>query len=121
MFQRRLSEAPVHNRDGLRSHVLLDADDFGSQHRVVTWVEVVPGAEQRPHVHPSSEQVYVIVRGTGMMSVADTQARVGEGDLVFVPPGVTHAIACDGDDPLIYASATSPPQSMAELYRHDLA
>ncbi|HSH58521.1 MAG TPA: cupin domain-containing protein [Acidimicrobiales bacterium] len=121
MHIRRLSESAVHERDGLRSHVLLDAGDFGSERLVVTWVEVPQGGAQRPHVHPFSEQVYVIVRGTGRMTVGEDQAEVREGDLVLVPPETSHSIANADGETLIYTSATAPPQSMAELYRTQLS
>ncbi len=117
MHIRRLSEATVYERNGLRSHALLDAGDLGSERLVVTWVEVPAGAGQRSHVHPLSEQVYVIVRGTGTMTVGDQQAEVREGDLVLVPPDTWHSIANTGGRTLIYTSATAPPQSMAEVYR----
>ncbi len=121
MHVRRLPEATVYERGGLRSHVLLDSGDFGSERLVVTWVEVRPGGAQRSHVHPVSEQVYVIVRGTGMMSVGDEQAELREGDLVLVPPETSHSIANTGHDTLVYTSATAPPQSMADLYRTPLS
>lgn len=121
MRVRRLSEAAVEERGRLRSHFLLDAGDLGSRNLTVTWVEVPPGAEQRPHAHPDSEQVYVIVRGRGRARVAGDSEEVGEGDLVFIPPGAEHGIVNDGSEPLVYISAASPPVSMAELYDEQLA
>lgn len=56
MHIRRLPDAPLYERGGLRSHVLLDAGDFASEHLVITWVEVPPGVGQRPHVHEAAEQ-----------------------------------------------------------------
>ena len=87
----------------------------------VTWVDVPPGAEQRAHSHPDSEQVYVIVRGRGRMSVAGDVEEVGEGDLVFIPPATSHGIVNHGSEDLVYVSAASPPVSMEELYRAELA
>ena len=87
----------------------------------MTWVDVPPGAEQRAHSHPDSEQVYVIVRGTGRMRVAGDSEQVAEGDLVFIPPGAEHGIVNDGPEQLVYISASSPPVSMAELYDEQLA
>lgn len=121
MHVRRLREAAVYERGGLRSHVLLDAGDFGSERLVVTWVEVPVGSAQRAHVHDESEQVYVIIRGRGTMTVGNEQTEVHEGDLVLVPPKTSHAIANEGDETLIYTSSTAPPQSMAELYRTGLS
>jgi mannose-6-phosphate isomerase-like protein (cupin superfamily) len=118
---RRLSEATVEERGRLRSHFLLDAGDLGSRNLTVTWVEVPPGAEQRPHAHPDAEQVYVIVQGSGRVQVAGDVERVGAGDLVFIPPSAEHGIANDGSEPLVYVSAASPPVSMAELYDEQLA
>ena len=99
----------------------MDAGDLGSKNLTVTWVDVPPGAEQRPHSHPDSEQVYVIVRGSGRIQVAGDTEHVGEGDLVFIPPGAEHGIKNEGSDPLVYVSAASPPVSMAELYDEQLA
>jgi len=99
----------------------MDAGDLGSRNLTVTWVDVPPGAEQRPHSHPDSEQVYVIVRGSGHIWVAGDTERVAEGDLVFIPPGAEHGIKNEGPDPLVYVSAASPPMSMVELYDEQLA
>jgi mannose-6-phosphate isomerase-like protein (cupin superfamily) len=94
----------------------MDAGDLGSRNLVVTWVEVAPGGEQRPHVHAHFEQVYVVVHGRGRMTVAGDAAEVAAGDLVLIPPGAAHAIANPSQGPLVYVSATSPPDSMADLY-----
>jgi mannose-6-phosphate isomerase-like protein (cupin superfamily) len=118
---RRLSEAAVQERGRLRSHFLMDAGDLGSRNLTVTWVDVPPGAEQRAHSHPDSEQVYVIVRGQGRMSVAGDFEDVGEGDLVFIPPATNHAIVNDGTEDLVYVTAASPAVSMEELYREELS
>jgi mannose-6-phosphate isomerase-like protein (cupin superfamily) len=99
----------------------MDAGDLGSRNMTVTWVDVPPGAEQRAHSHPDSEQVYVIVRGRGRMSVAGDIEEVGEGDLVFIPPATSHAIENDGAETLVYVAAAAPPVSMEELYREELA
>ena len=118
---RRLSQAPVEERHRLRSHFLMDAGDLGSRNLTVTWVDVPPGASQRVHSHPESEQVYVIVRGRGTMYVAGDAEEVAEGDPVFIPPGAEHGIINDGPETLVYVSAASPPVSMAELYSMELA
>jgi mannose-6-phosphate isomerase-like protein (cupin superfamily) len=99
----------------------MDAGDLGSKNLAVTWVEVPPGAEQRTHSHEDSEQIYVIVRGGGLMTVAGDEAEVEEGDLVFIPPASDHSIRNDRADTLVYVSAASPPVSMEELYRTQLA
>jgi mannose-6-phosphate isomerase-like protein (cupin superfamily) len=121
MRLRRLSDAPVEERHRLRSHILMDAGDLGSKNLCVTWVEVPPGAEQRTHSHEDCEQIYVIVRGGGLMTVAGDEEEVREGDLVFIPPASDHSIRNQGQETLVYVSAASPPVSIEELYRTELA
>jgi mannose-6-phosphate isomerase-like protein (cupin superfamily) len=111
----------VEERGRLRSHFLMDAGDLGSRNLSVTWVDIPSGAEQRAHSHEDAEQVYVIVRGRGRMTVAGDEEAVGEGDLVFIPPATDHAILNDGAETLVYVTAASPPVSMEELYERQLA
>jgi mannose-6-phosphate isomerase-like protein (cupin superfamily) len=105
----RLATAPVNERGGQRSYLLLRRGQFGGKNLAITWVEGEPGSMQALHDHPESEQVYVIVRGHGLMQVGGETEEVGEGTLVFIPPGVAHAIKNTGDEPLVFVSATSPP------------
>jgi mannose-6-phosphate isomerase-like protein (cupin superfamily) len=121
MRLRRHSEAHVEERGRLRSHFLMDAGDLGSRHMTVTWLHIPAGAEQRSHAHVDSEQVYVVVRGRGRMTVAGDVEDVSEGDLVFIPPATEHSIVNEGADDLLIVTAASPAISMAELYQEDLA
>ena len=100
MLVRRLSEAPVEEWHRLRSHVLMDAGEMGARNMSVTWLEIPAGAEQTLRSDEEAEQVYVVVRGAGTMSVAGDTQEVGEGDLILVPPATDHSIANDGDQPL---------------------
>jgi mannose-6-phosphate isomerase-like protein (cupin superfamily) len=43
------------------------------------------------------------------MRVGDERREIGEGTLVYVPPGTSHSIRNDGPELLSYVSATSPP------------
>ena len=121
MLVRRLEDAPVEEWHRLRTHVLMDAGELGARNLSVTWLTVPAGARQTLRSHEESEQAYVVVRGTGTMSVAgDTQA-VREGDLILVPPATEHAISNDGEAELSCVSIQSPPVAAAELYSDQLA
>lgn len=121
MLVRHLKEAPVEEWHRLRSHVLMDAGELGSRNMSVTWLEVPAGAEQTLRSHEEAEQVYVVVRGGGTMSVAGDTQRVGEGDLILVPPATDHSVANDGDGELACLSIQSPPVAASELYSEQLA
>ena len=121
MLVRRLSEASVEEWHRLRSHVLMDAGELGARNMSVTWLEVPAGVEQTLHSHEEAEQVYVVVRGRGEMSVAGDTEEIAEGDLVLVPPATDHAIANNGEGDLACVSIQSPPVALAELYGRQMA
>lgn len=99
----------------------MDAGELGSRNMSVTWLEIPGGAEQTLRSHEEAEQVYVVVRGAGTMSVAGDTQRVEEGDLILVPPATDHAFANDGEDALTCVSVQSPPVAVAELYSGQMA
>lgn len=121
MQVRRLAEAPVEEWHRLRYRVLMDAGEMGARNISVTWLEIPAGASQALRSEGEAEQVYVVVRGSGTMSVAGDTQQVGEGDLILVPPATDHSLANDADEPLTCVSAQSPPVASAELYSDELA
>ena len=112
MHTQTLDESPRNRRGGQVSYLLLSPGQTGSGNLAITWVEGAPGSQQGVHAHPASEQVYVIVRGRGMMTVGEEEKEVSAGTLVLVPPGAAHAILNTGDEPLVFVSATVPPFEM---------
>jgi mannose-6-phosphate isomerase-like protein (cupin superfamily) len=121
MLVRRLGEAAVEEFHRLRSHILMDAGELGSRNMSVTWVEVPSGVGQKLHSDEEAEQVYVVVRGSGSMSVAGDTQRVEAGDLVLVPPATDHAIECPADSDLTLVSVQSPPVAVSEHYGRQMA
>jgi mannose-6-phosphate isomerase-like protein (cupin superfamily) len=121
MLVRRLGEAPVEEWHKLRCSVLMDAGELGARNMSVTWLEVPVGAEQTLRSDEGGEQVYVVVRGSGSMSVVGDTQGIEEGDLILVPPATDHSIANDGDQTLACVSVQSPPVAAAELYSDQLA
>ncbi len=109
MHTQTLEKSPRNHRGGQVSYLLLTEGQFGSKNLSITWVEGDAGSEQAVHAHPANEQVFVIVRGHGIMKVGDEEQEVGPGTMVFIPPGAGHAIRNTGAEPLVYVSATSPP------------
>lgn len=116
-----MQDAAVDEWHRLRAHVLMDAGELGSRNLSVTWVTVPAGAKQTLHSSGEAEQAYVVVRGSGTMSVAGDTQVVGEGDLILVPPATEHSIGNDGDGELACVSIQSPPVAAAELYSDQLA
>lgn len=108
MHLRRRDEAPLNERGGQASRLLF-APQLGSTRLAVTWVRGEPGSQQSLHAHEDSEQVYVVIRGRGLMIVDDEALDVEAGTAVLIPFGAKHAIRNTGTEPLEYISATAPP------------
>jgi mannose-6-phosphate isomerase-like protein (cupin superfamily) len=121
MLVRRLDEAAVQEWHRLSAHVLMDAGELGSRNLSVTWLTLPAGASQTLRSQEESEQAYVVVRGSGSMSVAGDTQEVGEGDLILVPPATEHSLGNVGDDELACVSIQSPPVAASELYSDQLA
>lgn len=105
----------------LSAHVLMDAGELGSRNLSVTWLSVPGGAKQTMRTDAGSEQAYVVVRGSGSMSVAGDTQQVEVGDLILVPPATEHSLSNEGEDELACLSIQSPPVAAAELYSDQLA
>jgi mannose-6-phosphate isomerase-like protein (cupin superfamily) len=121
MFISKRADAPQNHRGGQISYLLLEKGQFGASKLAITMVEGGPGSKQEVHSHTESEQVYVIVRGRGLMHVGEEAQELGEGDLVYIPPSTGHFIENVGEDALVYVSATSPPfdaQRLAPSFRY---
>jgi mannose-6-phosphate isomerase-like protein (cupin superfamily) len=121
MLVRRLQDASVEEWHRLRAHVLMDAGELGARNLSVTWLTVPAGARQALRSQEESEQAYVVVGGSGSMSVAGDTQQVGEGDMILVPPATEHSVANDGEDELALVSIQSPPVAADELYSDQLA
>jgi mannose-6-phosphate isomerase-like protein (cupin superfamily) len=70
---------------------------------------VYPGGGVPLH-HHGNEEVYLILRGTGEMTVGGDTIAVSTGSAVYLPPHVPHGLRNTGGDDLIllwvYAPAT---------------
>jgi mannose-6-phosphate isomerase-like protein (cupin superfamily) len=118
---RRLAETPVEEWHRLRNHILMDAGELGSRNMSVTWLDVPTGVEQELHSHEEAEQVYVVARGAGRMTVAGDTQEIAQGDLVMVPPATDHSIENVGDAELCCVSVQSPPVTSSEVFGRQVA
>ncbi len=91
---------------GIVSYLLASPRTSAAKHLTTSLVELQPGGEQRMHRH-NPEQVYYILEGSGLMAVGTEAFRVGAGDCVFIPSGVSHGLKDDGNALLRYFSAAS--------------
>ncbi len=93
---------------GALSKLLVHPETTGSRHvdhRISTYQ---PKAFVAPHTHKIQEQVYHVLAGQGLMEIAGERQVVREHDVVFIPPGIEHALYNTGLLPLTFIVVTTP-------------
>ena len=100
-------ELPGHH-GGALSKLLVHPDTTGSRHLDHRISAYQPRAYVAPHTHRIQEQVYHVLEGEGLMEIADSKRVVRRHDVIFIPPGIRHAIYNTGLTDLVFMVVTSP-------------
>jgi mannose-6-phosphate isomerase-like protein (cupin superfamily) len=66
------------------------------------------GAMSR-HLHREQEEVYLVLDGTAMIDVDERQFKVGEREVLAVPPGAWQRVSNVGEGPLTFFVTAAPP------------
>ena len=83
-----------------------DPDDPGKEGAVMTHIDSFSRAyiesrcESVPTTHDDIQEVFYIVSGEGMLTAGGEKRHTREGDGIIVPPGVTHSLKNELDEPL---------------------
>lgn len=97
--------------DGSTIRVLLDGRFGGASGQSLAEATVAPGARTRRHYHARTEEIYVLLEGSGRMEVEGDEQDVGPGDAILIPSGAWHQIRADPDVELRFLCCCSPPYS----------
>ncbi|HTT37021.1 MAG TPA: cupin domain-containing protein [Burkholderiales bacterium] len=102
-------EEPPAHYGGAYSKMLVRPEACGSKildYRISVYQ---PKAYVAPHRHRIQEQIYHILDGEGLMEIEGERTVVRKDDVIFIPPGVEHAIYNTGLTDLRFIVVTSPP------------
>jgi mannose-6-phosphate isomerase-like protein (cupin superfamily) len=102
---------PFTTLDGSEIRVLLDARLGGARNQSLAEATLEPGRSTRAHHHPRTEELYVVLEGSGEMEVEGERRAVGPGDAVLIPPGARHRITAVAEGPLRFLCCCAPPYS----------
>jgi quercetin dioxygenase-like cupin family protein len=116
----RLSAADfttLHN-PGIRSEQIVWPNNAPEAQVTITRVSMEPGAASARHVHPVSEQIWLIEQGNALLLMDDGQTDgLRAGDVVRTPAGTIHGVANMGQEPFVYLAVTTPPQDFTPAYK----
>ena len=100
---RRASDMITETRDNMRNGQgrvsimhLFQKEEITAPTRFCAKMILPPGSSIGPHTHENEDELYVILKGHGMLDDGTTQTPVTTGDAVLTGKGETHAIANTG-------------------------
>ncbi|HEY6240903.1 MAG TPA: cupin domain-containing protein [Burkholderiales bacterium] len=93
---------------GALSKPLVRPETAGSRlvdYRISTYQ---PMAYVETHTHKVQEQIYHVLEGEGSMEIEGKKTIVRRHDVIFIPPGIPHAICNNGLTDLTFIVVTTP-------------
>lgn len=66
------------------------------------------GPDGRYHYHPASENIYIVLSGTGRFLAEGQEYTLRKDDVVFIPPGVRHSLSARGDEDFVIVEIYTP-------------
>ncbi len=100
-------EPPAHY-GGAFSKLLVRPESCGSKSIDYRISVYQPRAYVALHKHRIQEQVYHVLEGEGLMELDGKKQVVRKDDVIFIPPGVEHAIYNTGMSDIKFVVVTSP-------------
>jgi mannose-6-phosphate isomerase-like protein (cupin superfamily) len=94
---------------GALSKPLVMPETAGSGHIDYRISMYQPMAYVKLHKHKVQEQAYHVLEGEGLMEIDGERHVVRKHDVIFLPPGIEHAISNTGLVDLVFLVVTSPP------------
>ena len=71
-------------------------EEFESAISFLDYTIIPAGATIGFHPHQDSEEVYIVLKGEGLMRVDNEEQRVVEGDVILNKSGSSHGLVNDG-------------------------
>jgi quercetin dioxygenase-like cupin family protein len=98
-FEPMVGDPDDHRPETMWSLVVDPGDGAGRVDDLAVISErIAPGDRIPLHVHRVNE--VILAHGSGRFTLGDVSRAVGDGAVVFIPAGVPHGFANDGDAPL---------------------
>ena len=109
---RNIAEVPwrqfPNHYGGALSKPLVMPETAGSRHLDYRISMYQPMAYVELHTHKVQEQIYHVLEGEGLMDIDSKKHVVRKHDVIYLPPGISHAIQNSGLTDLVFLVITSP-------------
>lgn len=113
----RVAACDVFGKAGIASRQLAWSNNSPDAQATITHVTMEPGSLSHRHTHETSEQVWIVEQGEGLLLLAEGRAEpLRAGDIVRTPAGDVHGVENTGSGVLTYLAVTTPPQNFSSAY-----
>jgi len=91
-----------HNGEGVISYSrVFSKEEFFTKWAFIDYLMLPPKTSVGLHEHGKDEEMYIILKGEGTMTVDGEVRKVKKGDMILTHPGSTHGCKNDSDRDLI--------------------
>lgn len=99
------TEYREHMRDGAGTVELTAlSGQLPANARLFTEIRLHPGMSIGYHVHKGETEMFYFVSGKGRVKDDDREFDIQAGDCMATPSGHGHAVACTGDEDLVFVA-----------------
>ena len=110
----RLADIPAYvTKDGSEIRELMHPDQHGNRAQSLAEAVVPAGTRTLLHRHLTSEELYHVTSGEGLLTLGEEELEVSPGDTALIPPGMPHCVEASDAGPLHILCCCSP------AYRHE--
>lgn len=102
--------------DGSTIRELLAPRNSAIRKQSLAEARLAPGTATTPHHHAVTEEIYYILSGTALMTLAGESRPVGPGDAIAIPPGTRHTIRNTGPEELVFLCTCAPSYEHADTF-----
>lgn len=112
----RRQAVPFTTVDGSTIRELLAHRNSAIRLQSLAEARLLPGMATAPHHHERTEEIYYILSGSALMTLAGESRPVGPGDAIAIPPGLVHTIRNTGPEELVFLCTCAPGYEHADTF-----
>ena len=115
-LQNLAAQAPFTTKDGSTIRSILDRTNAPVRMQSLAEATLPPGGSTERHFHKISEELYLLLEGTGLMEIDGETRTVVPGDAILIPPGAWHQITATAPSTLRFLCCCAPPYDHTDTY-----
>lgn len=95
-------------KDGSEIRELFHPDLHGNKNQSLAEATIPVNGKTLLHLHKTSEEIYHVTQGSGMMTLGEQQFEIKQGDTVCIQPNTAHCVENTGKLNLKILCSCSP-------------